>query len=65
MILYNCTSDLEKGLKAIDVKELTVAELRTLAVSIATDYQNAVLENDIIVVDALLQITSELASRCE
>ena len=65
MILYNCHTQLEKDLKATDLTKLTVDKLLSLAVDIQTDFMNDVLQNDIIATDALVQIASELASRCK
>lgn len=65
MKLYNVESELEKKLEAIDLTKLTVSELRMLGISIQTDFMNGYLENDIIVMDAFVEIISEIASRCE
>lgn len=63
MKLYNVTSKLEKELEAIDLKELSVKEMKSLAIDVQTDLMNAELENDIIVSDVFVQIIGELARR--
>ena len=63
MQLYNCATDLELELKSLDLKELSINALKILMINIKTDFMSGVLENEIIVVDALSEIALEFARR--
>lgn len=63
MELYNVESKLEKELEATDLIELSVSELRSLAVDVQTEFMNGNLENDILVSDVFMEIIKELTRR--
>ena len=64
MELYNCYTDIEKSLKNTDLTLLPDQELVALAADIHKMYcHTGELQDDQIVVDALLQIVQEQARR--
>lgn len=63
MELFNCYTKAEKELKEIELSTLSVQELIDLADSIKIDFDNQVLEDEIIVTSALHQIIKELGRR--
>lgn len=63
MKLYGCETNLELKLKEIILEGLTDAELLKLASDIKFKFREDVLQDENIVVDALLQIIEELGRR--
>lgn len=64
MELYDCESKREIELRDTELEQILTNDLISLAESIEDDYLNCVLENEIIVVNALTQIAGELGNRC-
>lgn len=65
MKLYNCETPLELKLQSKDITKLSIDQLKELVKDTHNDFHNVILENEIIVVDALAEIALELATRCE
>lgn len=63
MELHNCYSKEEKQLKEIELTGLSTNELLDLTQDIKIKFDDAILEDEIIVVNALLKITKELGER--
>ena len=65
MKLHFMDSPEEKIIHDVVLKDKTVTELMNLVKDIQTKYYGGVLENDVFVNEALVQIALELGSRCE
>lgn len=63
MKLYNCFYEEEKKLEEIELQELDNEELVKLARDIKTDFAQLILQDETIVIDALVQIAEELGRR--
>lgn len=63
MELYNCETKEELELKEIELQALTVDELHDLAEGVYVKFQDAVLEDENIVVSAIREINLELLER--
>ena len=63
MKLYNCESSRELELKDIELSLLKNDELKNLADNILIMFENGELEDEIIVINALHQITQEQQKR--
>lgn len=63
MELHNCYSKEEKELKEIELTGLTTDEMLDLAHIIKAKFNNCILEDESIVVNAVLQIAEELGER--
>ncbi len=65
MKLYNCYSKEEKALKEIELQGLDNKELVELAQTIKKGWDEQKLQDEEIVISALVQIAEELGRRCE
>lgn len=65
MRLYNCYTGLEKRLNEIILTELESKDLVELAQTVKELYEQSLLEDGIMVVNALCQISEELGRRLE
>lgn len=63
MKLYNCETKEEKELKEIELTGLVTNEILDLAHDIKAKFDNCILEDESIVVNALLEIIKELGER--
>ena len=63
MKLYRCETKEELELKEIELILLSADEILDLAHDIKTKFDDCILEDEGIVVDALLEITKELGKR--
>lgn len=63
MKLYNCYSKEEKELARVILKHKSINELIELSRKIKYQYNDQILQDEIIVTDALSQINEELFSR--
>lgn len=59
----NLRPAIEDAIKTIEVKELDIQQLNNLTKNIHNDFHNGILENEIVVVDALTRIALELSER--
>ena len=65
MKLYNCYSKEEKALKEIELQGLDNKELVELAQTIKKGWDEQKLQDEEIVISALVQIAEELGRRCK
>ena len=65
MKLYNCYSEVEKRLADVDLEAHSTGGLMLLAKSTKEDWDTGLLEDEEIVISALVQIAEELGRRCE
>lgn len=63
MKLYNCESKSEKALQEIELQSLGNKELVSLAKTIEEGWGKQELQDESIVIDALVQINKELGRR--
>lgn len=64
MKLQFIDSEEERKINDIVLKEKSVPELTNLVKEIQSKYYSGILENDVFVNEAIVQIALELASRC-
>ena len=65
MKLTNCYSEEEKRLGEIELQGLSNEELVELARKIKAAWQQCIMQDEEIVINALAQISEELGRRCE
>ena len=65
MKLYNCITRAEKDLKEIELQGLGITALADLAKTIKRGYNNCILEDESIVIEALYQIIEALETRAK
>ena len=65
MELYNCYGEEEKALKEIELQGLDNKELVELAQTIKKGWDEQKLQDEEIVISALVQIAEELGRRCK